>query len=294
LLDTELDRKENRMPFVTVGTENSAEIELYYEDHGQGQPVVLIHGFPLNGASWERQQRVLLDAGYRVISYDRRGFGASSKPTAGYDYDTFAADLDALLTQLSLTDVVLVGFSMGTGEVARYIGNHGTQRVAKAAMFGVIPPFLLKTDDNPEGVPGEVFEGIKAGIQADRFAFFDGFFADFNNVDKLGGSDGGQNLISEQKLRADFAVASQMGFFATKAVVDTWLEDFRGDIAKFDLPTLVVHGTEDRVLPIEVTARRLKTLIPNLSYVEIEGGPHNIGWTHFDQVNEALLSFLAA
>ena len=281
------------MPFVTVGTENSAEIELYYEDHGQGQPVVLIHGFPLNGASWERQQRVLLDAGYRVISYDRRGFGASSKPTAGYDYDTFAADLDALLTQLSLTDVVLVGFSMGTGEVARYIGDHGTQRVAKAAMFGVIPPFLLKTDDNPEGVPGEVFEGIKAGIQADRFAFFDGFFADFNNVDKLGSGEGGQNLISEQKLRADFGVASQMGFFATKAVVDTWLEDFRGDIAKFDLPTLVVHGTEDRVLPIDVTARRLKTIIPNLRYVEIEGGPHNIGWTHFEQVNEALLSFLA-
>ncbi len=281
------------MPFVTVGTENSADIELYYEDHGQGQPVVLIHGFPLNGASWERQQRVLLDAGYRVISYDRRGFGASSKPTAGYDYDTFAADLDALLTQLSLTDVVLVGFSMGSGEVARYIGTHGTQRVAKAAMFGVIPPFLLKTDDNPDGVPGEVFEGIKAGIQSDRFAFFDGFFADFNNVDKLGSGEGGQNLISEQKLRADFGVASQMGFFATKAVVDTWLEDFRGDIAKFDLPTLVVHGTEDRVLPIDVTARRLKTMIPNLRYVEIEGGPHNIGWTHFEQVNEALLAFLA-
>lgn len=278
------------MPYVTVGQENDSDIELYYEDHGTGQPVVLIHGFPLNGASWERQQRVLLDAGYRIISYDRRGFGASSKPTTGYDYNTFADDLDALLSKLGLTEVVLVGFSMGTGEVTRYIGRFGTGRVAKAAMFGVIPPYLVKADDNPDGVPMEVFEGIKQGIEADRYAFFDGFFADFNNVDKLGPA--GEKLIGDAKIRADFITASQMSFVATKAVVDTWIEDFRADVAKFDVPTLVIHGTEDRILPIDATARRLKDLIPDLTYVEIEGGPHNIGWTHFGQVNAALLDFL--
>ena len=283
------------MPFVTVGRELNADIELYYEDHGAGQPVVLIHGFPLNGASWERQQRVLLDAGYRVISYDRRGFGQSSKPTEGYDYDTFASDLDALLSKLGVSDIVLVGFSMGTGEVTRYLGKYGSSRVSKAAMFGVIPPFLLKTDDNPDGVPGEVFEGIKTGIQNDRYVFFDGFFSDFYNVDKLG--DGtpeqpGAKLISPQKVRADFITATDMSSIATKAVVDAWLEDFRADLAKFDVPTLVIHGTADRILPIDATARRLKSLIPDLTYLEIEGGPHNIGWTHFGEVNAALLEFL--
>jgi non-heme chloroperoxidase len=167
------------MPYVTTGTENGADIGIYYEDHGSGPPVVLIHGYPLNGHSWERQERVLLQAGYRVIAYDRRGFGQSSQPTTGYDYDTFAADLNALLRHLDLTDVVLCGFSMGTGEVTRYLGSYGSARVRKAAMFGVIPPFLLQTDDNPEGVPGDVFDGIKQQVLADRYKWFDDFFANF-------------------------------------------------------------------------------------------------------------------
>ncbi|MGW0515632.1 alpha/beta fold hydrolase, partial [Streptomyces olivaceoviridis] len=156
------------MSFVTVGRENSGSIELYYEDHGSGRPVVLIHGYPLNGHSWEKQERVLLEAGYRVVTYDRRGFGRSSQPTVGYDYDTFAADLRVLLEHLDLRDVALVGFSMGTGEVTRYLGRYGSERVAKAALLGAIPPFLLKTDDNPEGVDGSVFEGIKEAVLKDR------------------------------------------------------------------------------------------------------------------------------
>ena len=275
------------MAYVTVGTENSTDIEIYYEDHGEGPPVVLIHGFPLNGHSWERQQAVLLAAGYRVIAYDRRGFGRSSKPTVGYDYDTFAADLEALIRHLDLRDLVLVGFSMGSGEVTRYLGTYGSARVRKAALLGAIPPFLLQTDDNPEGVPGEVFEGIKEAIAADRFTFFDGFFADFYNVDVLGGT-----RISEQAVRANFVVASGASGHATYAVVDTWLTDFRADVAKFDVPILLVHGTADRILPIDATAARLAALIDDLTYVTVEGGPHNIAWTHADEVNAALLSFL--
>src|SRR2546421_5883618 len=167
------------MSYVQVGTENGADINIYYEDHGQGQAVVLIHGYPLNGHSWERQHRVLLAAGYRVITYDRRGFGRSSQPTVGYDYDTFTAGLNALIDHLDLNDVVLVGFSMGTGEVTRYLGTYGSARVRKAALLGAIPPFVLKTDDNPEGVDAAVFEGIKQAIVADRYAFFTDFFANF-------------------------------------------------------------------------------------------------------------------
>jgi non-heme chloroperoxidase len=210
------------MSYVVVGKENAEDIQLYYEDHGSGQPVVLIHGYPLNGRSWERQQRVLLAAGYRVINYDRRGFGLSSQPTIGYDYDTFAADLNALLDHLALQDVNLVGFSMGTGEVTRYLGRYGSARVRKAALLGAIPPFLLKTDDNPEGVDGQVFEGLKAAIVKDRYAYFKDFFDNFYNVDVLGGS-----RISEQAWQASFAVAAGSSPYATYACVDTWLTDFR-------------------------------------------------------------------
>src|SRR4051795_1277132 len=173
------------MPRITVGTQNTAPIEIHYEDHGSGQPVVLIHGYPLDGNSWERQERVLLAAGYRVITYDRRGFGRSSQPTIGYDYDTFAADLNALLEHLDLNDIVLGGFSMGTGEVTRYLGKYGSARVRRAMLFGAIPPFLLKTDDNPEGVDGSVFDGIKAAIVKDRYAYFKDFLDNFYNTDKL-------------------------------------------------------------------------------------------------------------
>ncbi len=275
------------MPKLTVGTENGAPIEIHYEDHGQGQPVVLIHGYPLNGNSWERQERVLLQEGYRVISYDRRGFGRSSQPTVGYHYDTLAGDLKTLLEHLDLTDIVLVGFSMGTGEVTRYLGTHGSSRVKKAALLGVIPPFLLKTDDNPEGVDGQVFEGIKAAIVNDRYAYFETFFDNFYNVDVLGGT-----RISEQARHASFMVAADSSPYATYACVDTWLTDFRPDLPNIDVPTLVVHGTEDRILPFSATAERLPDLIKDMRLVTIEGGPHAIGWTHPDEVNRALLAFL--
>ena len=276
------------MAYITVGTENGADIEIYYEDHGAGQPVVLIHGYPLDGHSWERQARVLLQAGYRVITYDRRGFGRSSQPATGYDYDTFAADLNALLEHLDLDGIVLGGFSMGTGEVTRYLGRYGSGRVAKAAMFGVIPPFLLKTPDNPEGVDGQVFEDIKAQIVKDRYVYFKQFFDNFYNTDKLA-----PERISEQAWQASFNVAAGASPYASYACVDTWLTDFRDDLPKIDVPTLVVHGTEDRILPHEATAARLPGLIKDLTLVTIDGGPHNIGWTHPDEVNPALLQFLA-
>jgi non-heme chloroperoxidase len=276
------------MSRITVGAENSESIEIHYRDHGSGRPVVLVHGYPLDGNSWERQERVLLAAGYRVITYDRRGFGRSSQPTIGYDYDTFAADLHALIEHLELDDVALVGFSMGTGEVTRYLGTYGSARVRKAALLGVIPPFLLKTDDNPEGVDGQVFEGIKSAIVSDRYAYFKDFFDNFYNVDVLGPA-----RISEQALQASFNVAAGASPYASYACVDTWLTDFRGDLPKIDVPTLVVHGTEDRILPISATAERLPGLIADLELVKVEGGPHNIAWTHPDEVNKALLGFLS-
>ena len=276
------------MPRIAVGTENSAPIEIHYEDHGSGQPVVLIHGYPLNGASWEKQERVLLQAGYRVITYDRRGFGKSSQPTVGYDYDTFAADLNALLGHIGLTDVVLVGFSMGTGEVVRYLGTYGSAWVAKAVLMGTIPPFLLKTGDNPEGVDGSVFDDIKAAVVSDRPAFFKNFLDNFNNVDVLGGT-----RISDQAWQASFIVAIGASPYAAHACVDTSLTDFRDDLPKIDVPTLAIHGDADRILPYAATAARLPGLIKDLELVTVQDGPHNIAWTHPDEVNSALLAFLA-
>ena len=278
------------MPYVKVGSENSADIEIHYNDHGAGAPIVLIHGYPLDADSWERQERVLLAEGYRCISYDRRGFGLSSRPTTGYDYDTFAADLKAVLEHLALDqDVVLVGFSMGTGEVTRYLGRYGSAGVSKAALFGAIPPFLLQTDDNPKGVPGSVFEGIQQAIVADRYAYFDDFFANFYNTDKLT-----PQRIGDAAVRASFQVAAGSSPYATYACVGTWLTDFRADLPKIDVPTLVVHGTADRVLPFESTAARLRDekLIADLTVVEVPDGPHNVGWTFPDEVNSALLEFL--
>ena len=275
------------MPYVNVGQETSAPSDIYSEDHGSGDPIVLIHGYPLNGHSWERQEAVLLDAGYRVITYDRRGFGASSQPTTGYDYDTFAADLDALLNHLDLNDIVLAGFSMGTGEVTRYLGKYGSGRVRKGALFGAIPPFLLKTPDNPEGVDQSVFDGIKAAVVADRYAYFKDFFDNFYNTDMYLGT-----RISEQALAASFNVAAAASPTASLACVDTWLTDFRADLPKIDIPMLLVHGDADRILPIDNTARRLPTLIKDLTFVEVPGGPHNIGWTHPDELNAALMDFL--
>ena len=276
------------MPYIKVGTENSTDIELYYEDHGQGQPVVLIHGYPLDGHSWEKQSAALLTAGYRVITYDRRGFGQSSQPTIGYDYDTFAADLITVLETLDLNDVVLVGFSMGTGEVGRYLGRYGSGRVAKAAFLASLEPFLLKTDDNPTGVPQEVFDGILAAVTADRYAYFTEFYKGFYNTDETL-----RSRLSEEALRNSWNVAAGASWYASSAVVPTWLTDFRGDIAAIDVPALILHGTADNILPIDATAREFHKLLPAADYVEIEGAPHGLLWTHADEVTQALLAFLA-
>jgi pimeloyl-ACP methyl ester carboxylesterase len=275
------------MATITVSSDNSADVDLYYEDHGAGQPVVLIHGYPLDGHSWEKQTVALVDAGYRVITYDRRGFGRSSKVMTGYDYDTFAADLDAVLRELDVTDVVLVGFSMGSGEVARYLGTFGSERVAKAAFLGSLQPFLLKTDDNPAGVPQDVFDGISTAARGDRYAWFEDFFANFFNTDETLGS-----RISEAALRANWTTAIGSAPAAAYSAVPTWITDFRGDIPKIDVPALILHGTADRILPVDATARPFHDLLPDATYVEIEGAPHGLLWTHADEVNAALLAFL--
>ncbi len=226
-------KREPMSSYIKVGQENSTPIELYYEDHGSGSPVVLIHGWPLNGASWEKQTAALLAAGHRVITYDRRGFGRSSKPAVGYNYDTFAADLDAVLNTLKLTDVSLVGFSMGTGEVTRYIGKYGAKRVRKAVLIGTLGPYLVKTPDNPEGVDRSVFEGLKAAIKADRPATLMEFLRNFYNYDVTGGK-----LVSERVLEGDWNVAVGASAIGTLACVDAWIEDFRQDIARNTVPTL--------------------------------------------------------
>ena len=276
------------MGFIKVGTENTTDIELYYEDHGAGQPVVLIHGYPLDGGSWEKQTATLLNAGYRVITYDRRGFGKSSKPTTGYDYDTFAADLNTVLETLDLQDVVLVGFSMGTGEVGRYIGTYGEARIAKAAFLASLEPFLLQTDDNPTGVPSSVFDGIRNAAIEDRYAWFTNFYNDFFNTDNFLG-----NRLSEEALRNSWNVAAGSSWYASFAVVDSWLTDFRSDIEKVTVPSLIVHGTDDRILPIDSTGREFTKRLPSAEYVEIEDAPHGMLWTHGAEINEVLLRFLA-
>jgi non-heme chloroperoxidase len=275
------------MPYITVGHENSGDIELYFEDHGTGQPVVLLHGFPLNGQSWERQEAALLQAGYRVIAYDRRGFGQSSKPTTGYDCDTFAHDLDAVLDALGLQDAILVGFSMGTGEVARYLGRYGSSKVAKVAFLAPLQPFLLQTDGNAGGVPQSVFDGIVTAATDDRYAFLTQFFQNFYNLDENLGT-----RISEDAVRHSWNVATSASWFATTAVVRTWYEDFRSDIARIDVPALILQGTADRILPIDATGRRFHQALPAADYVEIDGAPHGLLWTHSDEVNTALIGFL--
>ena len=275
------------MPHVTVGTENSGDIELYYEDHGSGRPVVLIHGWPLSGRSWEKQVPALLAAGYRVITYDRRGFGESSKPTFGYEYDTLAADLRALLVRLDLRDAAIVGFSMGGGEVARYLGKYGPDRVAKAVFLAAIPPFLLKTPDNRLGVDGSVFDGIKQGIVADRPAFLAGFLKNFYNTDTLGGS-----RVSDELVRLSWNIAAGASPTGTLQCVSAWLTDFRSDLARIDIPTLVLHGDDDRILPQAVTADRTHELVKGSKLVIVPGGPHGLTWTHADEVNRVLLEFL--
>ncbi|NAZ76615.1 alpha/beta fold hydrolase [Kineococcus sp. T13] len=275
------------MGTIPVGSEGSTTVELHYEDHGSGQPVVLIHGYPLDGQSWEKQTAALVGAGYRVITYDRRGFGRSSRTMTGYDYDTFAADLDAVLTQLDLRDVVLVGFSMGSGEVARYLGTRGSERVAKAAFLAALQPFLLQTEDNPAGVPQKVFDGIAEQAEADRYAWFENFFVDFFNTDENLGS-----RLSEAAVRASWTTAIASAPVAAYACVPAWLTDFRADLESIDVPSLILHGTGDRILPIDATAREFRRRLPQARYVEVEGAPHGLLLTHAAEVNAALLAFL--
>jgi non-heme chloroperoxidase len=275
------------MPYVRVGKENSGDIELYYEDHGSGDPVVLIHGYPLSSASWEKQISTLLPTGHRVIAYDRRGFGKSSQPTTGYNYDTFAEDLHKVVTHLKLRNFALVGFSMGGGEVARYIGKYGSKGVSKSVFIGGIPPYLLKTPDNPDGVDSSVFEGIQKAVAADRYAFFTEFFKNFFNTDVFLGK-----RISEQAVQASWSVAAGASAAASLACVPTWHEDFRSDLARIDVPTLVIHGDADRIVPINASGQKTAKLVKGARLVAIKDGPHAVNWTHAEEVNVELLNFL--
>jgi non-heme chloroperoxidase len=275
------------MPYITVAKENSGNVDLYYEDHGSGKPIVLIHGYPLSGASWEKQVPVLLETGHRVITYDRRGFGKSSQPATGYNYDTFAQDLHTLVTHLELRDFALVGFSMGGGEVARYLGKYGSKGVSKAVFISSVPPFLLKTPDNPEGLDGSIFEGIQKAVSADRYAFFTGFFENFYNTDLLLGK-----RVSEQAVQSSWNLAAGASATASLACVPTWHEDFRDNLSRIDVPTLVIHGDADRIVPIAASGLRTAKLIKGARLVVVKDGPHCISWTHADEVNTELVAFL--
>jgi non-heme chloroperoxidase len=276
------------MPFITVGQENAGSIDLYYEDHGSGRPVVLIHGYPLSGRAWDKQVPVLLEEGHRVITYDRRGFGKSSQPTTGYDYDTFADDLRTLLEALDLRDVTLVGHSMGTGEVTRYLGRYGSERVTRGVLVSPIPPFLLQTADNQEGLPASLFDGFMDAARQDTPAWMKGFLDNFYNIDVLRGT-----LVSDQAYQSSWNLAATASATAAVACIATWETDFRADLPRIDVPMLVVHGDDDRVLPFPKTGERLPGLINDLQTIVIDSGPHAISWTHADQVTSALVKFMA-
>ncbi len=276
------------MPYIKVGQENTGSIDLYYEDHGSGQPVVLIHGYPLSGRAWDKHVPVLLEDGRRVITYDRRGFGKSSQPATGYDFDTFAGDLNALLETLDLRDVTLVGHSMGTGEVTRYLGTYGSQRATKGVLISPIPPFLLQSGDNPDGLPASLFDGFIQTARQDVPAWMKGFLDNFYNMDKFGGT-----LVSDQAYQASWNIAVSASATAAVACIPTWETDFRADLPKIHVPMLVIHGDDDRILPYPNTSKRLPGLLSDMQMVVIEGGPHAIAWTHDDQVNSALLKFMA-
>ncbi|MED1406165.1 alpha/beta hydrolase [Bacillus mycoides] len=271
-----------------VGTENGSPIELYYEDHGSGKPIVLIHGWPLSGRSWEYQVPALVEAGYRVITYDRRGFGKSSQPWEGYDYNTLSADLHKLLEHLDLQDVTLVGFSMGGGEVARYISTYGTERVQKAVFAGAVPPYLYKSEDHPEGALDEAtIAHFQNAIKVDRIAFLDtftkGFFASGDKTD----------LVSEEFRLYNRDIAA---FASPKGTMDCvsafGRTDFRDDLAKIDVPVLIIHGDADAIVPVEASGKLTHELIAGSTLVIIEGGSHGFNVTHAEEFNATLLNFL--
>jgi len=275
------------MPFVTAGRENSAAIRIYYEDHGSGSPVVLVHGYALTGHSWEKQEAALLAAGHRVITYDRRGGGVSSRPSTGYDFDTLAGDLHVLVSTLDLREVVLAGFGLGTGEVTRYLARHGPGRVTAAVLVAPVPPFLLKTGDNPGGIDRRVFDAATARITADRPAAMKDFMDRSYNIDLLGGT-----RVSDQAWQNSFYTALSASPHAALGGVAACREDFRADLATISVPVLVIQGDQDRVLPCEATGARLPALLNHARLTLIAGGPHAVIWTHADQVNRALLDFI--
>lgn len=275
------------MPYLKVGKENSSDIKIHYQDHGEGEALILIHGYPFSGVAWEKIEAKLLDQGYRVITYDRRGFGLSSSPSTGYDWDTFAQDLDCLLTELNLSDVTLVGHSMGTGEVTRYLSMYGSGRVSRAVFVAPIPPFILKSKENPAGVDKSILEGFKEAIKEDRYAFIAEFLKNFYNLEKLTGNKD----LSDEKLKADFNLAAVSSPIAFLKCVDTWMSDFREDLPKIDIPSLIIQGDADKILPFKVTGEILAQKIAGELRV-IEGGSHGIPWTHADEIAEEILSFM--
>jgi len=275
------------MATITVGTENDTDINVYYEDHGSGPAVVLISGWPLDSRSWEPQVQPLLTAGYRVIVYDRRGFGRSDRPTAGYDFDTLAADLDKLLTKLDLNDATLIGFSLGTGEVARYIGAYGTSRLKSCVFIESLAPSFVKSDENPKGVDQAGVDAVRQAILDDRPAWLTGLLKDFLNLDVYLG-----NRVSEETVRNAWNAGAEASPWATWACVLTWLEDFHADLKRVDIPTLILHGTADRILSLEGQGRRMHAALPAAHYVEIDGGPHVMCVSHAKEVNHELLAFL--
>ncbi|MGN1056111.1 MAG: alpha/beta fold hydrolase [Comamonas sp.] len=277
------------MPFITLSHPTAQGGSLYYEDQGQGRPVVLIHGWPLSGKSWEAQVGPLVDAGFRVITYDRRGFGASCRPWEGYNYDVMAQDLDDLLQALDLKDVTLVGFSMGGGEVARYIGKYGSQRVAQAVFAAAVPPYLFKTEDNPEGaVTQKDVDEKQAGVKQDRQAFLEAF------TQKFFTPKGGKLAVSEDQRLFAKAIASTASPKGTHDCVEAFsCTDFRGDLAKFQIPTLVLHGDSDQTVPMAVSGQRTHSMVKGSSLHVIKGGPHGCNVSHAQEFNQALITFLS-
>jgi non-heme chloroperoxidase len=275
------------MAFITVGREKTTDINLYYEDHGSGPAVVLLSGWPLDSRSWEPQVHTLLEAGYRVITYDRRGFGQSSRPIEGYDFDTLASDLDMLLTELDLREATLIGFSLGTGELSRYIGTFGTGRLKGCVFIESLAPSFVKSDQNPKGVDQATIDTVRQAILEDRPAWLTGLLGDFLNLDDYLGK-----RVSEETVRYSWNAGAAASPWATWACVLTWLEDFRQDITRIDVPTLILHGTADRILSVEGQGRRLHAALPDARYIEIEGGPHVVCVTHAKEVNRELLAFL--
>jgi pimeloyl-ACP methyl ester carboxylesterase len=274
------------MAMLTVGKENGHDVQIYFEDRGSGSPVVLVHGWPLNGASWERQSASLLAAGHRVVTFDRRGFGRSTAPCGGYDYETMTTDVARLIDALDLQNAMLVGFSMGGGEVARYMARHNRGRVTRCAFLSSIAPALRKDGNNPEGVDPGVFEELKRGIEKDRFAFLQGFLKNFYNQRALA------HAVSDAKLEADFIVASMSSYQAMLMTVDAWLEDFRDDVKRIDAPMLVVHGDKDQIVPLEASGARMPKLAPKARLHVVKDGPHGLLWTHTVEVNKVLLTFM--